>query len=172
MASSSQLFYGSFVHSLSLTELEHSVDSLIYVRNGVIEWVEKDVHSSQVQEVALTRGLVIGDGSVEVVELGGDFLCPGLIDTHTVSEIYQVILTDDSRLTRLIDLLQHAPQYPNLGLGQSYQLLDWLKRLTFPTETKFSDLEYARKVYEEVVKRNLAVGVSAPICRPILQTRH
>jgi guanine deaminase len=72
----------------------------------------------------------------------------------------------------LIDLLQHAPQYPNLGLGQSYQLLDWLKCLTFPTETKFADLEYARKVYEEVVKRNLAVGVSAPICRPILQTRH
>ncbi len=28
-------------------------------------------------------------------------------------------------------------------------------------ESKFSDLEFAKKVYEEVVKRNLAVGVSS-----------
>ena len=85
MAASSQLFYGSFVHSLTLTKLEYCFDSLIYVRNGIIEWIEKDVNSSQVQEVALEHGLIIGDGTVDVVELGGDFLCPGLIDTHTVN---------------------------------------------------------------------------------------
>lgn len=57
--------------------------------------------------------------------------------------------------------VQHAPQYPNLGLGQEYELLDWLQQLTFPREAKFTDLEYAEKVYDEVVRRNLNAGVSA-----------
>jgi guanine deaminase len=56
--------------------------------------------------------------------------------------------------------LQHAPQYPNLGLGQEYELLDWLQQLTFPREAKFTDSDYAHKVYDEVVRRNLNAGVS------------
>ncbi|KAJ9114618.1 hypothetical protein QFC22_005491 [Naganishia vaughanmartiniae] len=60
----------------------------------------------------------------------------------------------------MISLIQHAPQYPNLGLGQEYELLDWLQHLTFPREAKFTDLEYAQKVYDQVVKRNLNAGVS------------
>jgi guanine deaminase len=45
-------------------------------------------------------------------------------------------------------------------LGQEYELLDWLQQLTFPREAKFSDVEYAEKVYDEVVRRNLNAGVS------------
>lgn len=63
-------------------------------------------------------------------------------------------------LSQVILPLQHAPQYPNLGLGQEYELLDWLQQLTFPREAKFTDLEYAQKVYDQVVKRNLNAGVS------------
>lgn len=129
------LYYGSFVHSTSLTTLEHCTSSLIYVHRGIIQWVEKNVDSSHVQEVAAAHGLMLDD--VDVVELQGDFLVPGLVDTHT-----------------------HAPQYPNLGLGGGYQLLDWLKHYTFPTESKFSDVDYANKIYQEVVKRNLAVGTT------------
>jgi len=56
---------------------------------------------------------------------------------------------------------KHAPQYPNIGTGSTLQLLDWLEQLTFPLEGKFSDLDFAKKVYPEVVKRNLKLGVSS-----------
>lgn len=55
---------------------------------------------------------------------------------------------------------QHAPQYPNNGLGASLQLLDWLENFTFPQEQKFKDVAYAKGVYERVVQGGLAVGVS------------
>ena len=83
--------------------------------------------------------------------------------------------------------LQHAPQHPNIGTGGQYQvsrkrasriirrpckltwlvpttltlqLLDWLENVTFPRESMFKDVKYAKKVYEKVVKRTLNLGVS------------
>ncbi len=53
----------------------------------------------------------------------GQFLMPGFVDTHT-----------------------HAPQYVNCGLGLDMQLLDWLNTYTFPTESKFKDVAFAKKV--------------------------
>ncbi|KAJ9124867.1 hypothetical protein QFC24_002796 [Naganishia onofrii] len=136
------LYYGSFVHSTSLTQLEYLVDTLVYVSDGSIVWIETDVHTSQLQDVTAKHGLDLeglatthGTDFVQLDER--DFICPGLIDTHT-----------------------HAPQYPNLGLGQEYELLDWLQYLTFPREAKFTDLEYAEKVYDQVVKRNLNAGTT------------
>ena len=67
----------------------------------------------------------------------GEFMCPGFLDSHT-----------------------HAPQFPNLGLGTDLQLLDWLTRYTFPTETKFSDVELARRVYNWCVDRTLSEGTT------------
>lgn len=85
----------------------------------------------------------------------GEFLCPGFIDTHT-----------------------HAPQFPNVGYGQQFELLDWLKEVTFPTEAKvrrfipsltscvdaafaqFADAKYAKKTYDDVVRRVINSGTS------------
>lgn len=85
------LYYGSFVHSISLTELEYLVDALVYVADGTITWIEKDVESSLVQEMAGRHGLNLDDMGLEFVQLDeGDFVCPGLIDTHTVSPMLDV----------------------------------------------------------------------------------
>lgn len=67
----------------------------------------------------------------------GSFLCPGFIDTHT-----------------------HACQVPNIGLGQQYELLDWLQHVTFPRERRFEDSRYARKTYESVVQRLIDSGTT------------
>lgn len=67
----------------------------------------------------------------------GSFLTPGLIDTH-----------------------QHACQVPNIGLGQQYELLDWLNHVTFPREARFSSDDYARKTYESVVQRTIDCGTT------------
>ena len=80
------LFLGPIVHSLSLTELEFLSSALLCVgQGGMIEWVEKDVVPSLLQEKAGEHGVLLGGVDVEVVELGeGEFLCPGMVDTHTV----------------------------------------------------------------------------------------
>jgi guanine deaminase len=87
------LYHGAVVHSLSLDQLEILPSALLCVsEEGVIDWVEKDVEESQIQEVASRHGVLLDDSAggrspgVEVISLGkGEFLCPGLVDTHTVS---------------------------------------------------------------------------------------
>ncbi len=61
--------------------------------------------------------------SVRVVDLGRRFVAPGLIDTHA-----------------------HAPQYAQLGTGTDLPLLEWLNKYTFPTESRFADVSFAKKV--------------------------
>lgn len=90
--SGNTLFYGSFVHSVSLTELEYLVDALVYVSNGTIAWVEKDVDGSRLQEAALRHGLNLEDSAAPsgftFVQLeDSEFICPGFIDTHTVRSV-------------------------------------------------------------------------------------
>jgi hypothetical protein len=92
LMSSNTLFYGSFVHSVSLTELEYLVDALVYVSDGTIAWIEKEVEGSLLQETAARHGLNLEDSSAvsgfTFVQLDdSEFICPGLIDTHTVSSV-------------------------------------------------------------------------------------
>lgn len=56
------------------------------------------------------------------------FLIPGFVDTHL-----------------------HAPQYPNCGKGLDKTLLTWLTTYTFPTESKFEDLTFAKEAYYKAV---------------------
>ncbi|CAO1618991.1 unnamed protein product [Jaminaea pallidilutea] len=67
----------------------------------------------------------------------GQFLCPGFIDTHT-----------------------HACQVPNIGLGQQYELLDWLQQVTFPRERRFADFDYAERTYNSIVQRMIDCGTT------------
>ncbi|KAG8231557.1 hypothetical protein J437_LFUL011735 [Ladona fulva] len=66
-----------------------------------------------------------------------EFLMPGLVDTHI-----------------------HACQYPNAGLGYDRPLLGWLEEYTFPLEAKYSDLKFAKKVYDSVVRKTLDCGTT------------
>ncbi|CAD6585029.1 MAG: hypothetical protein CYPHOPRED_002953 [Cyphobasidiales sp. Tagirdzhanova-0007] len=130
-----RVFHGCCVHSLTNRKLEYLRDALLAVDEaGFITFLQPDVARQDI--AAILRQQDWQD--VEVVDLErGQFLIPGLIDTHT-----------------------HAPQYPNLGRGQQYQLLDWLSHLTFPTEAKFDDPIYAAKTYESVVNRVINTGTT------------
>lgn len=46
-----------------------------------------------------------------------------------------------------VDLHIHAPQYTFRGLGMDLELMEWLDTYTFPEESRYADLEYARKAY-------------------------
>ena len=68
------------------------------------------------------------DTSIKLYDYTGKLIIPGLSDLHL-----------------------HAPQYPNTGLGLDLELLDWLDTYTFPEESKYKDVEYAKKAYQTFV---------------------
>lgn len=47
----------------------------------------------------------------------------------------------------LVDLHIHAPQYAFRGTDMDMELMDWLANHTFPEESKYDDLDYAKKSY-------------------------
>lgn len=76
--------------------------------------------------------------------------------TANLSEKYKDIGINDYGNNIIIpgfcDLHSHASQFENIGQGMDYTLLPWLENLTFPTEAKFSDIDYAKIKYSEVVE--------------------
>lgn len=63
----------------------------------------------------------------------------------------------------LTDLHVHAPQYAFRGLGMDLELLDWLNTNTFPEESKYRDLEYAKKAYG-IFTENLKHSATTRAC--------
>ena len=101
-------------------------------------------------------------------------------DNGIISEIirkedenYQQILNQYSResnfidfkdkvlLPGFIDLHIHAPQWPQAGLALDDELSHWLNSFTFPLESKYKDINYAREVYTNLVKKLLANGTTS-----------
>lgn len=184
------VYRSAIVSSISETEVEVLPDALLCVGpEGRIEWVEDlasrlsggEEEGDRLEEDmarAVSEALE-GHGtdleSVDFVWLEEGFLSPGFVDTHTVScAAFHVSVRisgigarsrgyDEQPQRRLI--AQHAPQYINNGVGSDHQLMAWLKTVTFPTEQDFEDVEYARMVYSEVVRRSLRAGVSDSLCR-------
>lgn len=52
----------------------------------------------------------------------------------------------------LTDLHLHAPQYSFRGTGMDLELLEWLETYTFPEESKYSDMDYAKEAYSIFVQ--------------------
>ena len=123
-------------------------------------------------ECALLGGLVMQDeyivkgniiftkelGKYEIFESG--YI---IIDGKFVKGVYKELPEKFSKLKILdyghaliipgfIDIHSHAPQFPNLGLGLDKELMPWLDSYTFPEEKKYSDIDYAKKVYSAFVK--------------------
>ena len=85
----STIYYTALTHSLSLTELEHLPRALLSVNEaGIIEWIERDVTPEAVDEVLKDHNT--RDAKVVRIDEGG--LVPGLIDTHTVSFPFALVV--------------------------------------------------------------------------------
>ncbi|KAF4614659.1 hypothetical protein D9613_002628 [Agrocybe pediades] len=131
----SSIFYGAVINPTSLTTYSASPRCLLAIdATGNIDWLEEDVEPHALQDTLASRGYI----DAQVIPLkDGEFIIPGFIDTHT-----------------------HAPQVPNMGTGGQYELLDWLKYVTFPTESKFEDISFAQKTYKSVVRRVIDSGTT------------
>ena len=70
----------------------------------------------------------------------GQIIIPGFVDCHV-----------------------HAPQFSFVGTGLDLPLLEWLRKYTFPNESRFENLDFARKAYQSSVNSHLRNGTTT-IC--------
>ena len=63
-------------------------------------------------------------------------------------------------LPGMVDLHAHLPQVPNAGLGFALPLLDWLDRLTFPTERSWADPAVAERLAPAIFRAFAAAGTT------------
>lgn len=112
------LYFGPVVNPQTLTRYDALPRCLIAVgSDGNIIWIEEDVDVSVLHQIISLRGL--NDGEYTLVELNasaGEFIMPGLIDTHVVRWSTLVARTLNTEDDPSIHLLQHACQFPNLGM--------------------------------------------------------
>ncbi|ODN02669.1 Guanine deaminase [Orchesella cincta] len=127
-----QVFIGPYIHSLSWTE------PLVVQPNGVIGVKDGKIVIVDTAENLDTLKASHSFGDSDIIKLQeGEFLMPGLIDTHI-----------------------HAPQYPNVGIGLDLPLLEWLDKYTFPLEAKYKDPKFAELVYRKVVEKTINNGTT------------
>ncbi|EJD53527.1 guanine deaminase [Auricularia subglabra TFB-10046 SS5] len=132
------IFFGPLLDTINHRTIRVLPRALLAVAGGRIAWLIDHIPQPEspdaIRKAAASKGW--RHATLHALK-DGEFLIPGFIDTHT-----------------------HASQFPNMGRGQDYELLGWLHNITFPTESRFKDIEYARRTYRSVVRRVLDSGTT------------
>ena len=124
---------GTAFHSLTPETFEVLENHLFCVdRNGTLAAVLHPADSSYAVELAAAKAAGILRCLKE-----GQFLLPGFIDTHL-----------------------HAPQWAQVGKALDADLPIWLNDYTFPLEAAYTDLDFAAKIYADLVTTLLANGTT------------
>ena len=125
------IYIGRAVHSIDANECE-------YLSLGGIKVNDETKMIEKVEEINDLHGYLHENSGENIFKIEDDeFFSPGFVDTHT-----------------------HAPQFPNIGYGFKFQLMDWLNSVTFPTESKYEDVEVALKDYKRVVEATISAGTT------------
>ena len=103
---------------------------------------------------------VSSDGIISKVIRQDDEDYLELLDKHSKDNHF-FDFKDKILLPGFIDLHIHAPQWPQAGLALDDELSYWLNNFTFPLESKYKDINYAREVYTDLVKTLLANGTTS-----------
>lgn len=124
------VFRGTFLHSTPQCALQ--------ILEDVLLGVDIDGKIAFIEKGEDLEKLAVVFNPSDVIQLAKhEFFMPGLVDTHI-----------------------HASQYSYAGTALDMPLLQWLNTYTFPVESQFKDLDFARKVYNRVVKRTLKNGTT------------
>ncbi|MFC7687246.1 guanine deaminase [Ureibacillus sp. GCM10028918] len=100
------------------------------------------------------------DGIIEQLVSPEDEQYEFLLKEYEGKENFHYLAEGEYLLPGFIDLHVHAPQWAQTGTALDLPLEDWLSTYTFPVESKFSDINFAQNVYEDLVKTLLANGTT------------
>ncbi len=96
------------------------------------------------------KKLIINENAYSICENG---ICKGIF--KHIPQKYQkyklIDYGDKIILPGLCDLHLHAPQYEFRATGMDCELLEWLNKYTFPIESKYKDISYAKVSYKKFV---------------------
>lgn len=130
-----QLFRASILHFLDdPIKSTFTTPSYKYWEDGLL--VVKD---GKILDVGDYASLISTYKGFEISVYSGKLIMPGFIDTHI-----------------------HFPQTEIIA-SFGAELLDWLNTYTFPTEQKFGDKEYARKIAQFFLKQLLLQGTTTAL---------
>ncbi|MHA0857442.1 guanine deaminase [Paenibacillus sp. CMAA1364] len=107
--------------------------------------------------------VVLSNGMIDQVIAPEDTHYQTLIDAHQDKDYFHRLNEGQYFLPGFIDLHVHAPQWAQAGTALDIPLHDWLHTYTFPLESKFSNLDFAQVVYQDVVKTLLANGTTTAL---------
>lgn len=166
-----RLFRGTIVHSKSLGELEILSPGILAVdaRGKILfcEATDGDRSRERAEAEAAKRLVRIvpeddEDGAISSTDapLANDtrFREDGTRAHFTVADFEWIDLGERVLMPGFVDGHVHASQYGFVGLGVGLPLLAWLDKYTFPFESRFHDVDFAREVYEQSVTRHLRNG--------------
>lgn len=103
------------------------------------------------------------DGMIEMIVAPDHPDYQPLLDAYQGQDNFHLLAEGQYFLPGFIDLHVHAPQWAQSGTALDIPLYDWLNTYTFPLESKFSDLAFAKKVYDDVVGTLLANGTTTAL---------
>lgn len=78
-------------------------------------------------------------------------LCFKRLKLHYLNLVHGLLHCSEFFMPGMVDTHIHAPQYSYIGTALDIPLLQWLSKYTFPVESRFKDLDFAKKVYTQVV---------------------
>lgn len=128
-----QIFLGTAFTSKSPTEVQILKNNLFFVNaDGMIDKIIAPEHSEY----------------------------QNLVNSYKGKENFHQLEDHQYFLPGFVDLHVHAPQWAQAGTALDIPLNDWLNTYTFPIESRFADLDFANKVYNDVVSTLLANGTT------------
>lgn len=129
-------YHGSFFHAPTYGEFE-------YLENAIIE--------------------VDGSGVITRVVTADDSDQQGIIQTHREAGTITELPEGSYGLPGFVDMHVHSCQWPQAALALDEPLYRWLQERTFPLESRFSDIEFAHRVYSDLVQQLLARGTTTTV---------
>ncbi|WP_342577387.1 guanine deaminase [Psychrobacillus sp. FSL K6-2843] len=122
--------------------------------------------SSTPKEVKILKDnlfCINGEGLIERIVSPANPEYQAILDIYLHKENFHRLEEGQYILPGFVDLHVHAPQWAQAGTALDLPLYDWLNSYTFPIESKFADLNFAKNVYEEVVNTLLANGTTTAL---------
>lgn len=124
---------GSAFYCVNEDEIKLIKNGLFCIdENGYIE----QVYETEDEEYEKTRAEFMKDGNLKVLS-EDEIMLPGFVDLHN-----------------------HASQWPQAGTALDRPLEIWLGEYTFPLESQYRDLEFASRIYKDLVQNTLRHGTT------------